>query len=213
MKRPHILASYNNNIFFCKTISITFPSIAEDPTFPMAEQQQKLRAGYGEDYQGQQEYDFQSKLTQESIRVLQRPVSITQGKVILKTTLSHLPMPSAFLRFNSRQLNLVAKQVWRMCKNITMGKNCGGDKSLSVLLGCQALPEISTRRRSSAVRLLANSKMALAASKASLSGRLSLAPSRTWIRLRGFSNISLQHFFFKKSHLLAELCTSETHDI
>lgn len=138
-----------------------------------------------------------SKLTQESIRVLQGPVSITQGKVIL----SHLPMPSAFLLFNSRQLNLVAKRTCRTCKKYNVRKwerriqkASGGDKSLFVLLGCQALPEISTRRRSSAVRLLANSKMALAASKASLSGRLSLAPSRTWIRLCGFSNISLQHF-------------------
>lgn len=78
----------------------------------------------------------------------------------------------------------------------------GGDKGLSVLLGSRTLPEINTRRRSSAVRLLANSKMALAASKASLSGRLSLAPSRTWIRLHGFSNISLQAFFPPKKESL-----------
>lgn len=89
----------------------------------MAELQQKLRAGYGEGYQGQQEYDFQSTLTQESTRGLQGPVSITQGKVILKTTLSHLPMPSAFLLFHNRQLNLVANRTCKTCKNITRLEN------------------------------------------------------------------------------------------
>lgn len=76
-----------------------------------------------------------------------------------------------------------------------MGQNgaaAPGTQAKNLVPAPGMLPEISTRRRSSAVRPSASSQMALAALKASLSGRLCLAPSMTWILLCGFSSISLQ---------------------